>query len=102
VKSFDPQGKRALFEAPVGAARDTIRSGVPRDGKDALFSTGPRQPGTVVVRCSRCKARTRINLTDLGIRMLTVSAWLPGRSHSHWLRCPACDQRTWCHVGWND
>ena len=101
MKSYDPQGKRALFEAPVGAARDTIRSGHPREGKAALYSTGPRQPGTVVIGCSTCHARSRINLTDLGMRMLTVSAWIPGRRHSHWLRCPACEHRTWCHVGWN-
>ena len=102
MKSYDPQGKRALFEAPVGAARDTLRSGRPAEGKEALYSTGPRQPGTVVVRCSSCQARSRINLTDLGLRMLTVSAWLPGRKHSHWMRCPSCDHRTWCAIAWTD
>ncbi len=28
-RSFDPQGRRALFDTPVSAARDTIRSGIP-------------------------------------------------------------------------
>src|SRR5690606_1422373 len=51
-RSHDPQGRRALFETPVSAARDTIRSGVAAEGKDALYSTGPRQSGTVVVSCS--------------------------------------------------
>lgn len=102
MKSYDPQGKRALFEAPVGAARDTLRSGTPREGREALFSTGKREAGTVVVACSSCHARSRINLTDLGLRMLTVSVWLPGRRHSHWLRCPACEHRTWCRIGWQD
>ena len=99
-RSLDPQGKRALFEAPVGAARDTIRSGKTAVGKDALYSTGPRQVGTVVVRCSACEARTRINLTDLSMRFVTGSVWLPIRKHSHWMRCPSCGKRTWCHIGW--
>ncbi|MCU1497980.1 MAG: hypothetical protein JWM47_1933 [Acidimicrobiales bacterium] len=101
-RSLDPQGRRALFETPVSAARDSIRSGPPREGREALFSTGPRQSGTVVVSCSRCEARTRINITDLGLRWLTGSAWIPGRRNSHWMRCPACSQRTWCAVGWSE
>lgn len=101
-RSLDPQGRRALFETPVSAARDTIRSGNPREGKDALYSTGPRQTGTVVVDCSACTARTRINITDLGLRWLTGSAWIPGRRHSHWMRCPSCGKRTWCSIAWQD
>ncbi|MCU1350932.1 MAG: hypothetical protein JWM05_141, partial [Acidimicrobiales bacterium] len=65
-RSLDPQGKRALFESPVGAARDILRSGSPSEGKEALYSTGPRRNGTVIVDCAGCDARTRINLTDLG------------------------------------
>ncbi len=101
-RSLDPQGRRALFETPVSAARDTIRSGTPREGKAALFSTGPRQTGTVVVECGGCQAKTRINLTDLGLRWLTGSVWLPTRRHAHWMRCPACGRRTWCRVGWQE
>ncbi|MCU1455438.1 MAG: hypothetical protein JWN46_3584 [Acidimicrobiales bacterium] len=101
-RSLDPLGKRALFESPVGAARDTIRSGSPSEGKDALYSTGPRRNGTVVVSCAGCDARSRINLTDLGMRLATVSVWLPIRKHSHWMRCPSCGRRTWCQIGWQD
>ena len=90
------------FETPVSAARDTIRSGTPRDGKDALYSTGPRQSGTVVVSCTKCKARTRINLTDLGLRWLGGTVWIPGRKNGHWMRCPACGARTWCSIGWQE
>jgi len=100
--SLDPQGRRALFETPVAAARDTIRSGRSSDGKEALYSTGPRRPGTVVVTCSGCKAKSRINLTDLGLRWLTGTAWLPGRKDGHWMRCPSCNARTWCRIGWQD
>ncbi len=101
-RSLDPQGRRALFDTPVSAARDTIRSGKPREGKDALYSTGPRQAGTVVVTCSSCTARSRINLTDLGLRWLSGSVWLPGRRNGHWMRCPSCGKRTWCSVGWQE
>lgn len=101
-RSLDPQGRRALFETPVSAARDTIRSGRPREGKDSLYSTGPRQAGTVVVTCSSCQARSRINLTDLGLRWLTGSVWLPGRRDGHWMRCPSCNTRAWCAVGWQE
>lgn len=101
-RSLDSQGRRALFETPVSAARDAIRSGNPRDGKAALYSTGPRQAGTVVVTCSSCEARSRINLTDLGLRWLSGSVWLPGRRNGHWMRCPSCTNRAWCSVAWND
>ena len=100
--SLDPLGKRALFEAPVAAAPDTLRAGRERQGREALFSTGPRQFGTVVVDCSACKVRSRTSLADIGLRLFTGSAWLPGREYSHWMRCPTCGHRTWCSVGWND
>lgn len=100
--SLDPQGRRALFETPVAAAADTVRSGKASDGKDALYSTGPRRPGTVVVSCGGCKAKSRINLTDLGLRWLTGTVWIPGRRRSHWMRCPSCGKHTWCSIGWQD
>ncbi|MBK6855920.1 MAG: hypothetical protein IPG97_05005 [Microthrixaceae bacterium] len=99
-KSLDPQGRRALFETPVSAARDSIRSGETLEGKDALYSTGPRQTGTVIVSCSSCQARTRVNLTDLGLRFLTGTAWIPGRRDGHWMKCPSCHHRSWCSISW--
>lgn len=102
ARKVDPAGKHALFSAPPTAARDQIMPGNQKEGRDALFSTGPRQPGTVVITCSTCKVRTRATLVDLGIRLVSISAWIPGRSHSHWMRCPACHKHTWCRVGWND
>ena len=101
-RGLDPQGRRALFEMPVEAARDTIRSGEAKEGKESLYSTGPRQAGSVVVECTGCSVRTRISLTDLAMRLATVSVWLPGRRHSHWMRCPACERRQWCAIGWTD
>jgi hypothetical protein len=101
-RRLDPQGRRALFEMPVDAARDTIRSGDAKDGKEALYSTGPRQAGSVIVECSGCQARTRISLTDVAMRLASLSVWVPGRRRGHWIRCPACDQRRWCAVAWTD
>lgn len=101
-RALDPQGRRALFEMPVEAARDTIRSGEAKEGKEALYSTGPRQPGSVVIDCGDCGVRTRISLTDLAMRLAMVSAWIPGRRRGHWMRCPACGRRTWCAIGWTE
>ena len=72
------------------------------EGKEALYSTGPRRAGTVVVTCDACQARSRVNLTDLGLRWLTGTVWIPGKREGHWMRCPACHKRTWCSVAWND
>lgn len=99
-RPVDPKGKRALFEAPVAAPRDSVSGGGAREGKASLFSTGPARPGTVLVECGKCEARSRVNLLELGVRMLPVGVWLPGRKHSRLLRCPACNVRTWCSVHW--
>jgi hypothetical protein len=99
---LDPQGRRALFEAPVAAAPDTLSAGNQKEGKHALYSSGPRQVGTVIVECRSCRTRSRRSLTDLGLRFLSLSVWVPGRRHSHWMRCPACHQHTWCRVGWTE
>jgi hypothetical protein len=101
-RSFDPQGKRALFESPVAAPPDLLSTGNQKEGKDALYSSGPRQVGTVLVECASCSARSRTTLVDLGLRFLSVSVWLPGRRHSHWMRCPGCHEHTWCRVGWTE
>jgi len=101
-RSLDPDGKLALFEKPVEAPADHLRSGPPRDGKDALFSTGPRQTGTALVDCGSCGVRSRVGLADIGLRLLTFSAWVPGRQHAHWINCPACRRRTWCRIRWNE
>ncbi|HXH57544.1 hypothetical protein [Iamia sp.] len=101
-RRLDPQGRRALFEMPVDAARDTIRSGDAKEGKDALYSTGPRQAGSAVVECGGCQVRTRVSLTDVAMRLATLSVWVPGRRRGHWMRCPACEQRHWCSVAWNE
>jgi hypothetical protein len=103
-RRMDPQGKQALFDAPVQAPPDQVRPahGHRREGKHALYSTGPREVGTVIVECGACEVRTRTSLVNLGIRMLPFTAWLPARRHGHFMRCPACGSMTWCRIGWTE
>ena len=102
ARRIDPTGKHALFSTPPAAAPDQLRAGSRETGRSAFYSTGSRQVGTVVIECAACTTRTRVTLVDLGIRFLSISAWIPGRSHSHWMRCPACDTHSWCRVAWTD
>lgn len=99
---YDPEGRAALFGRPPEVADDLLRPGNRRAGRAALYSTGPRQTGTVVIECSDCGGRARSGMIDLGLRLLSVSVWLPTRRHSHWMRCPSCHQHTWCRVGWTE
>lgn len=102
TRRMDPSGKQALFSSRVVAAPDQLDAGVQKEGRDALFSTGPRQVGTAIVECSSCLARVRCSLFDISVRLLSFSAWLPARRHNHWMRCPACNRHTWCSIAWND
>lgn len=103
TSGLDPQGKRALFEAPVAADRSQLLApGATPEGKAALFSTGPRRSGTVLVDCGDCGARSRVSLLDVGVRLASLSVWLPARRRGHWMQCPACSKRTWCRIGWNE
>ena len=102
AKRVDPTGKHALFSASPVAARDQLGPGNQKDGRHAFFSTGPRQPGTSVIKCSSCHTRTRVTLLDLGIRLASLSVWMPGRRHRHFMRCPACHTHQWCDIGWTD
>lgn len=95
--SGDPFGKRALFLTP--AAADPASGG--REGKEALFSVGPRRPGTVVIDCSSCGTRTRTPVVEAAVRIMVGSVWLPPvLRHNRWLPCPSCQRRTWCRIEW--
>jgi hypothetical protein len=89
-------GREALF-GPVPPPMDPKPPA--GEGKQALFSAAPRRKGTVVVECSQCEARTPMPLASLGIR-LVPSLWIPGRSFSRLMRCPACGDPAWCRVHW--
>jgi hypothetical protein len=103
----DPQGKRALFEAPPTPVEDPLDDDVlvephPPNGIRSIFSTGPHLPGTAVIDCSHCGARTRSSFIDLAVRICLVSLWVPGKHYSRWLQCPNCQRRSWCRVAWRE
>jgi hypothetical protein len=101
----DREGKRALFETPPIEIEDSLKDDplVHRHdihGHEAVFSAGHHERGTAVVTCSRCDVRTRIPVLELGVRILALSLWIPGRPYSRHIQCPACQTRTWCKVEW--
>lgn len=84
-------GKRALFSHRPEPPSDV-------DGKQALFRPGHRPSGPVTVECSRCGATTRIGAADALRRLAGLSLWVPGRTYSRRLRCPACHRRSWVRL----
>ena len=94
----DPLGKRALFSVAEPPRPVTARAG----GKEALFSASEdaRRPGTVVVECSACGARTRLGGAEFAWRHLPLWLWAPWLRYSRFIACPACDRRTWLRVSW--
>ena len=100
----DPLGRRALFSVPeaTGTEPGGRPAGNATISKEALFSAseGERRLGTVVVECSACGARTRLNWAEFTWRHLPVGAWLPWLRYSQYMSCPACDRRTWLGVAW--
>ncbi|MEN8040145.1 MAG: hypothetical protein ABFR95_01455 [Actinomycetota bacterium] len=101
----DAKGKRALFETPPIEIEDTLKDDplVERheiDGHEALYSAGPHEPGTAIVTCSACAVRTRMSHIELGVRVLALSLWIPGKDYSRYLQCPSCQSRNWCKVEW--
>jgi hypothetical protein len=102
----DPLGKRALFSPPPVPPTDhhldddPMVGGGPPEGVGALYSAGPRRPGTVVLECSRCLNHTRMSVVEAGVRVAFVSVWVPGKHFSRWVQCPECERRTWCRIHW--
>jgi hypothetical protein len=91
MSDVDPTGKRALFTSRVD-------EDLQADGKEALFSQRDRTPGRIAVDCSKCGATTHVDAADALLRILSFSVWIPGRSYSRRLRCPACHHRTWVRL----
>ena len=87
----DPTGKRALFSGRVGQDRAA-------DGKRALFSAADSPGGPIHLDCARCGETSRLGVLDTARRLLSFSLWVPGRTYSRRLRCPACKQRSWVRL----
>jgi len=98
VNTNDPQGKRALFNH---ASTSSVKADL-GPGRQALFSTARPRLGTVVVECSSCGEHKRIRIGEATARILRVSVWVPLVRYNRWMRCPSCERRSWCRVGWFD
>jgi hypothetical protein len=101
-KKVDPTGKQALFSAAAAEAPDRSAAGGPKGGKEALFSTPPRRPGTAVIECSVCRVRQRATWIEVWSRLALLSIWFPLQRYPHWMSCPTCGRRQWCRVGWTE
>jgi hypothetical protein len=85
----DDKGKRALF----GPAPQSKRP-EKEEGRRSAFS--PAQP--VRIECARCGSITGVSVTDVLRRLIRFSLWVPGRTYSRRLRCPACERRSWVRL----
>lgn len=93
----DAKGKRALFETPPIVIEDSDASRV--DNKKDR-PTGDEFRGSALIDCSSCGSITSLTQVELGIRVLAISLWVPGRTYNRYIQCPSCQTRTWCRVEW--
>jgi hypothetical protein len=91
--SRDPSGKAALFSH--GASPIVGDTPAPEPPE-------PRRAATLVVECSACDARSRVNYFDFLLLNLPVGVWLPlpGLQFNRRMTCPACGQWTWLQAHW--
>lgn len=76
-RSVDVQGKAALFSQP--AATPTL--------------------GTVAITCSQCHDATVVSyLRALQLALPSLHLLVLRRDYPSWMRCPACDRRTWVRI----
>lgn len=83
-------GKRSLFSGASDEPEPT------RDGKDALYSGD--SAGPVKIDCARCGETSHVSIIDALGRVARFSLWIPRRTYSHRLTCPACGQRSWTRI----
>jgi hypothetical protein len=98
----DPEGRRALFEAPAQDLPGMGGQSQHIEGRAAFYSGPPRAGrGMVLIECSGCGRRSRTSLADAAARVMRLTLWIPWRAeHNRWIACPACRRRTWCRVHW--
>jgi hypothetical protein len=92
----DPSGKAALFSH---GATPIVVDEAPRP-----VEPEPRRAATLVVECSACSMRSRVNYLDFVLLNLPVGVWLPlpGLQFNRRMTCPACGQWTWLQAHWFD
>ena len=109
--SDEETGRRAVFSQPSPSSHPSQpastppdapppRMTPPRDGKMMLFASAVRRPGTLVLECSTCHGKTRLNYVEFVQRHLPFWLWTPWREYSRYMVCPACGQRTWVKAHW--
>jgi hypothetical protein len=111
AKGPDPFGKRSLFWAPAERCEEPDEE-AGSGGREALFSSwrapGPASGDTVrsgllppvTMECSSCATRSELDVLHFLSLHLPVWWWRPGRGYTRWMRCPACDARTWVSASW--
>jgi hypothetical protein len=94
-RAGDPSGKAALFSH---GATPLVVEEEPR----AEVEPEPRRAGTLVVECSACATRSRVNYLDFLLLNLPLGVWLPlpGLGFNRRMTCPACGQWTWLQAHW--
>jgi hypothetical protein len=89
------------LRARGGATSGAAPLRVDPQGRQSLYSvTGqPPAPGAVTISCSSCHEDSVVTPRRL-LRLALPSLHLPlvRRGHPSWMRCPACDRRTWVKV----
>ena len=70
-------------------------------GRQSLYSISgqPPAPGALTISCSSCREQSLVTPRQL-VLLALPSLHLPlvRRGHPSWMRCPACDRRTWVKV----
>ena len=93
TRTFDRVRARAASE-PTTAPVDV-------QGKAALFSRATATPslGTVSITCSQCHQGTVVSyVRALHLALPSLHLIVLRRDYPSWMRCPACDHRTWVKV----
>ena len=54
--------------------------------------------GPIKIDCPRCGVTSEVGIIDALKRLLRFSLWIPGRTYSRRLVCPACGQRSWVRM----
>ena len=67
-------------------------------GKSALFSGEPRLDGRFILECSGCGRASRVGARKILQLALPVNLTIPFRYHHTWMKCPACEERTWVRI----